>query len=146
MSLEDDKRSAIRFQEEVFNEGRLELVDELLSPDYVEHAVMPPGMTPDRNGVKQQVEMYRRAFPDGRVTVEDTIAEGDMVVVRWSGVGTHQADLFGAPATGRRVTVTGIDINRMKDGRIVEHWGEVDLAGMLQQVGAMPMPAAAGAT
>lgn len=146
MSLEDDKRTARRFQEEVFNDGKIELVDELLSSDYVEHQPMPPGMAPNRDGVKQQIEMYRRAFPDGRVTVEDTIAERDIVVVRWSGEGTHQGDLFGTPATGRRVTVTGIDINRMKDGRIVEHWGEVDLAGMLQQVGAMPMPAAAGAT
>ena len=146
MSLEDEKRSAVRFQDEVFNEGRIEAIDELLSPDYVEHAAMPPGVTPDRNGVKQQMELYRRAFPDGHVTVEDTIAEGDMVVVRWSGVGTHQGELFGTPPTGRRVTVTGIDINRMKDGKIVEHWGEIDLAGMLQQVGAMPMPAAAGAT
>jgi steroid delta-isomerase-like uncharacterized protein len=87
--------------------------------------------------------MYRAAFPDLKITVEDQIAEGDKVVTRWTAEGTHDGDLPGLPASGRSSTVTGIGIDRIEGGKIVEAWGNWDTLGMLQQLGAIPAPAAA---
>jgi steroid delta-isomerase-like uncharacterized protein len=80
------------------------------------------------------------AFPDLKRPVEDLVAEGDKVVARWSSVGTHEGDFMGIPPTGKTVTTTGITIFRLEDGKIVEEWSESDMVGMLQQVGALPMP------
>ena len=85
--------------------------------------------------------MYRTVFPDMTMTVEDIIADGDRVVVRWSARGTHGGDLAGFPPTGRPVSVTGIGIHRFVGGRIVENWSQFDQMGMLQQIGAVPSPA-----
>jgi steroid delta-isomerase-like uncharacterized protein len=90
--------------------------------------------------------MYRAAFSDLQMTVEDQIAEGDMVVTRWTAVGTNDGDLPGMPASGRSSTVTGIGIDRIEDGKIVEAWGNWDTLGMMQQLGVIPAPAAASAS
>jgi predicted ester cyclase len=79
-----------------------------------------------------------RTFLDPGVTVEDQIVAGDKVVERWSTVGTHEGEFMGIPATGNKVTVTGIDISRLEDGKVVEHWTEMDVMGMMQQLGAVP--------
>ena len=88
--------------------------------------------------------MMRSAFPDLHLTIEDMIAEGDKVAMRSSWNGTHQGEFMGIPATGRRVTVSQIDISRIADGRMVEHWGQLDALGLMQQLGVVSSPKQAG--
>jgi predicted ester cyclase len=87
---------------------------------------------------KEMVQTFHSAFSDFHTTVEDRIVAGDKVVERWSATGTHQGEFLGIPATGNRVSVTGIDISRLAEGKIVEHWTEMDVMGMMQQLGAIP--------
>lgn len=139
----ENKALARRLVEEAFNAGRLEVVDELVASDFVEH---DPSLTEEVRGpagVKELIAGYRAAFPDIRITIEDQIADGDYVVSRWSGTGTHQGELMGMPATGKQATVTGITIDRIADGRIAESWDNWDTLGMMQQLGAIPAPAMA---
>ena len=84
------------------------------------------------------IGMMRATFPDMVVSTNDMIAEGDKVVSRWTGTGTHQGEFMGIPSTGNKVTVTGIGIDRLVDGKIVEHWEQFDTMGMMQQIGAIP--------
>jgi len=139
----ENKALARRLVEEAFNAGRLEVVDELVASDFVEH---DPSLTEEVRGpagVKELIAGYRAAFPDIRITIEDQIADGDYVVSRWSGTGTHQGELMGMPATGKQATVTGITIDRIVDGRIAESWDNWDTLGLMQQLGAIPVPAMA---
>ena len=136
----ENKALARRLVEEAFNAGRLEVVDELVASDFVEH---DPSLTEEVRGpagVKELIAGYRAAFPDIRITIEDQIADGDYVVSRWSGTGTHQGELMGMPATGKQATVTGITIDRIVDGRIAESWDNWDTLGLMQQLGAIPAP------
>jgi steroid delta-isomerase-like uncharacterized protein len=94
-------------------------------------------------GVRQFVTTYLTAFPDGKITIDDQLAEGDLVTSRWTGRGIHQGDLMGIPPTGKQVTVTGITISRVKDGKVVEEWTNWDTLGLLQQVGVVPEMAGA---
>jgi len=138
MQVETNTTVASRWYEEVFNAGKIELIDELFAPNFVDHD--PSNPLPGLDGVRQLVSMYRGAFPDLRLTVEDEITEGDKVVTRFTGRGTHKGPLMGIPPTGKRVTITAIDILRFENGRIVEHWGNQDLLGMMQQLGVIPAP------
>ena len=126
-----------RMDEEVFNRGDLTVVDELVDERFVEHDPMP-GMPPDREGLKALVRELHRAFPDFHNDVEDRIIEGDKVVERWLCTGTHEGDFMGIPATHRHIEVRGMDISRLEGGRIIEHWTQVDMMAMLQQLGVMP--------
>lgn len=139
--MSDNKRTIRRYYEEVFNQGRLEVLDEIVVPNHVEHNPLP-GQTQGVEGVKQRVAMLRAAF-NPQFTLEDVLAEGDKVVVRWSNRGTHLADFFGVPATGRTVVVSGIDIHQLRDGKMSEHWDVVDIFGVMMQIGAIPAPSAA---
>jgi predicted ester cyclase len=137
MSTEENKANARRVFEEVFNKGNLSVVDELIATNYVGHA---PGM-PDfkgPEGFKQYATMNRTAFPDLRMTTEDTVAEGDKVVNRWTARGTHKGDLMGIAPTGKQVTMTGMVITRYVGGKQVEAWVLSDMLGMLQQLGVVP--------
>lgn len=123
---------------ELWNAGvDLALIDELVAPNFVSHSA-PPGLPAGREGVKQWVTLFHRAFPDLYSTVEDLIVEGDKVVERFSGGGTHRGDFFGIPPTGKKATTTGINILRIADGQIVEHWGNGDDLGFMQQLGVIP--------
>ena len=141
---EDNKALNRRFVEEVINEGNLDAIDELLDPGVVDHAA-PPGVPTGREGAKQFFAIVRSAFPDLHHTIEDMIAEGDKVVMRSTWSGTHQEEFMGIPATGRRVRVSAIDISRVADGRIVEHWEQSDALGLMQQLGVIPPPEQASA-
>ena len=145
MTTDANKALYRRWFEEVVTERDLALADALLAPDYVLHF---PGMPVplDRDGHTQLLGMFHAAFPDWRETVEDVIAEGDRVVIRVTGTGTHQGEFMGAPPTGKRVTATGVGIGRLADGRIVESWAEYDALGLLQQLGVIPAPQAAPST
>lgn len=136
---EENKAVSRRVLEESFNQGNLAVIDELVSADYVDHD-LPPGLPDGPEGFKQLVAMYRAAFPDVQMAIEDVVAEGDKVVIRWTARGTHQGELMGIPPTNKQVTVTGIDINRLAGGKMAEHWGNFDQMGMMQQLGVIPSP------
>jgi steroid delta-isomerase-like uncharacterized protein len=143
MSTEDNKALMRRWYEEVFNQKNIAAIDEFVAPNVVDHLV-PPGMPGGIEGTRQGVNMYLTAFPDLHLTIEDMIAEGDKVVDRQTARGTHQGAFMGIPPTGKQVTVTAMNISRIADGKIVEHWVELDTLGMLQQLGVVPMPGQAG--
>jgi steroid delta-isomerase-like uncharacterized protein len=126
----------------VVSGGDLALADALLADGYALHFPGLPGPV-DRAGHKGLVAAFRAGFPDWRETVEDVIAEGARVVVRVTGRGTHRGAFQGLPTTGRAVTATGIGIGRIAGGRIAEAWAAYDALGLLQQLGALPAPAAA---
>jgi steroid delta-isomerase-like uncharacterized protein len=136
---EQNKAISRRIMDEVWNQGNFSVADELIVADVVDHSPLP-GLPPGREGFKALVGMYRTAFPNVRMVVEDQVAEGDRVVTRWSSKGTHQGDLMGIPPTGKQVAVTGISIERFAGGKVVETWSNFDQLGMLQQLGVVPAP------
>jgi len=142
MSTDENKALFSRFREGFWNRGNVNLVDEVMAPEFVSHAGDAPGVPLDREGLKRRGTMMHGAFPDMKVTAEDLIAEGDRVVVRSSWSGTHTGELMGIPPTGKVVSVGVIDIVRIAGGKIVEHWGEMDMMGMMQQLGIIPAPGA----
>ena len=132
-----------RLIEEAFNKGNLDVVDELVAPEFVNHDAALPEPTIGIEATKASIRGYRDAFPDLRLTIELQVAEGDYVTTRWSARGTHQGDLMGMPATGKQATVTGITVDEIVGGRLVESWTNWDTLGMLQQLGAVPSLATA---
>jgi steroid delta-isomerase-like uncharacterized protein len=139
MSVEENKALSRRSFEEVWNQGDLAAIDELYDAHQVAHGLgveIPAGTA----GLKQFVTMYRTAYPDTHFTIEDQIAEGDKVATRWTATGTHRGELFGLAPTGKRVTVTGMALSRIANGKLVETWNHFDALGQLQQLGAVPMP------
>ena len=136
MSTEDNKGLVRRFYEDIFNQRNLALVDELCTTNHVFHN--PPTTLHGREEFKQLVSLYLTAFPDARFIVEDEIAEGDRVASRYTFRGTHKGDLMGIAPTGKQVTVTGIIINRIANGKSEEGWLNFDALGMLQQLGVIP--------
>ena len=139
MSVEENKAIARRWGEEVWGKGSLAAIDELFATDFVFN-YPPPGVAPDREAYKQTVTMYHVALPDIQYTVEDMVAEGDKVAVRWTGRGTQKGEFMGIAPTGKPVTITGISILRIAGGKIVEEWTEEDILGVLQQLGVFPPP------
>ena len=138
MSTEENKALVRRLIEEAWNKGNLAVIDELLSPDYVLH-IAAPG-TPDREGYKQAVNMYRTAFPDFHFTIEDMVAEGEKVAIRATMRGTQQGELMGFAPTGKELTQTAIAIRRFEGGKIVEEWVETNMLGLMQQMGVVAAP------
>ena len=137
MSTIDSKALAQRWLEEVWNKGDLNLIDELIAPEYVLHDPTRPGLK-GRAGIKGSISMFRQAFPDLTFTVEDQIAETDKIVTRYTVQGTHLGPLMGIPATGKQGTITGIDIYRISNGQIAEAWSNWDTLGLLQRIGVIP--------
>ena len=139
MSTEENKAIVRRLYEEAITQKKLEVLDEIMSPDVVDHAPFPE-QAPGLEGFKGSFALMISAFPDYQSTVEEQIAEGDKVVTRFTSRGTHQGEFMGIAPTGNRVRVTGIDIDWVVEGKIVEHWSEADLLGMMQQLGVIPPP------
>jgi steroid delta-isomerase-like uncharacterized protein len=139
-SAEENKAVARRWFEDLFNTGDLEVADEIIAPDHVNHDPTLPDIPPGSEGQKQVVNLYRGAFTNAHISIEDQVAEGDKVVTRWRGSGTHQGELMGVAPTGNQVTITGITINRVSEGKIAESWTNYDALGMMQQIGAVPEP------
>jgi steroid delta-isomerase-like uncharacterized protein len=128
-----------RFFDEVWNEGKLDVVDELFAPEYVGHPSGPEETVRGPEGVKTYVGGLRAGVPDLTLTIEDQVVDGDKVATRWTARGTHSGALLGIQPTGRAAVVTGITIQRIGDaGRIVEGWTNWDMLGMLQQLGVAP--------
>jgi steroid delta-isomerase-like uncharacterized protein len=133
--MSEANKDLIRRYQEAYNTGDLDVLDEILAPDWVTNA-WPEGMPQSIESAKQFYAMATSVFPDLHYTTEDLTAEGDKVVQRWTLRGTHKGELLGLSPTGREVKAAGISIFRMADGRIVEHWAFADDLGFLQQLGA----------
>jgi steroid delta-isomerase-like uncharacterized protein len=137
-TMEANKQISRRMIEDVLNAGRYDAIDELVAPKFVNH---DPSVTEDMTGpegIRQLAETYRTAFPDLKVKIEEQIAERDRVATRWSARGTHRGPLLGIDPTGKESSVTGITIDRIENGKIVESWNNWDTLGLLQQLGVVP--------
>jgi predicted ester cyclase len=137
VSDEDNKALVRRFVDEVQSAGNIDLIDEICSPEFVNHSA-PPGIPADCEGIKIVTAMFRRAFPDSYFTVEDMVAEGDKVATRKTFHGTHEGEFMGILPSGRSVSMGLMDIVRIFEGRVVEHWSVGDSLGMMQQLGVIP--------
>ena len=138
MSTEENKAIARRIFEDVFNKGNLAAVDELAAPNIIFHSSTEPEPIHGREGLRQFVARLRAGFPDVHFTIEDVVAEGDRVVIRWTSRQTHTGEYQGMPPTGRQARGQGIDIFRMAGGQAEEVWLVLDALGVLQQLGVIP--------
>ena len=109
------------------------LSERTYAPDYIEHSPLP-GQGPGIEGVNQLADVYFAVFPDLRTRVDAVLNDGEFTVVRWTGEGTHEGDQMGMPPTHRKITFHGIDILRMVDGKVAEHWGETNGLDVMQQL------------
>jgi len=140
--MADLKGIARRLTEEPWT-GNFDLIDELVAPGYVGYDPAEPEPIRGPAGAKANFEKYLAGFSNGRVTVDDQVAEGDKVVTRWTGRGTHDGEIAGIAPTGKDVTVSGLTISRFENGMLVEDHTVWDALGMLVQLGAVPAPTSA---
>jgi|SRR5581483_7248477 len=143
MTTDQNKATARRFVEEGINKNNWAVITEIQDAKFVEHQPTPTGYPKGVEGFKQYLTAFRTAFPDLRYTIEDEIAEGDKVVQRVTGQGTMKGSFAGMPATGKHAAWSEIHISRFTNGKVVEHWADVDQASMLRQLGLAPTPTAA---
>ncbi|HEU0304895.1 MAG TPA: ester cyclase [Gaiellaceae bacterium] len=139
--MADAKEIVRRLTEESWKDPSV--IDELVSADYVGYDPAEPEPVRGIAGLKEQLEKYQAAFEGAHVTIDEQFAEGDIVATRWTGQGTHTGEIAGVAPTGKEVTVTGITISRVADGKVVEERQVWDTLGMLVQLGAVPAPTAA---
>jgi predicted ester cyclase len=137
MSTEENKASNRRFYEEVINQKQLAVVDEVAGDNYHSHD-FPPGLPPGREGLKLFISVFHAAFPDGHLTIDQMIAEGDTVATRLTFHGTHTGEFQGIAPTGKKVTIPALDMARFVNGKLVEHWGGPNQMSLLQQLGVIP--------
>jgi steroid delta-isomerase-like uncharacterized protein len=140
---EQNKAVLRRAIEEIWNQGNYAAMDEIVASDFHVHGSTPQADTHGREPAAQFFMMLRQAFPDLQFTVEDMVAEGDLVVTRWVARGTHKGEFQGIPPTGKQVTFHGIDVDRIADGKVAECWPGIDQLSLLQQLGAIPLASAA---
>jgi predicted ester cyclase len=145
MSIAQHKETVRLLFEEDISRGNEAVSADIIHPDFFDHT-NPPGMQHGLKGHLAIVRLFRAAFPDQWWQIEDLIAEDDKVVARTTMTATHTGDFFGIPPTGRPVTLTGVHILRLQEGRIAEHWGSNDDLGLMRQLGVIPDPAAVAAT
>jgi len=139
------KKLAQRLADDVWSAGKLEVIDELVAPNAIGYDPVN-GESRGPKGMRENVEKYRAAFPDMTMTIDRLVADGDWTAAHWTATGTHTGDLMGMAATGKQATVTGVTFHRIgAEGKFVEARTEFDALGMLQQIGALPAPAAASA-
>jgi steroid delta-isomerase-like uncharacterized protein len=141
MSTEENKAIVQRFFDEVCNARKLDVADELFAADHIYQDPSFPRVPPGSEGMKQTIAVYHTGFPDAFWHINDMFVADDKVVTRWTGTGTHTAELLGnppIPPTGKKVSVAGVWIHRVAGGKIVESWNVWDTFGMLQQMGVIP--------
>jgi steroid delta-isomerase-like uncharacterized protein len=132
-----NKSVSRRLVEEAFNQGKYDVIEVLIVPTFVNHDPATGDVT-GVDGVRQNIDGYRSAFPDLKITIEEQLAEGDLVATRWTAKGTHKGELMGIAPTGKEATVTGLTLDRIKDGKIVESWNNWDTFGLMRQLGVIP--------
>ena len=132
MSTEENKAAVHQMFDESFNQGDTSGIKEIVAADYIDHSPIPaPGPGPE--GFAKRIAALSAAFVE-EVTFGVFLAEGDLVAFTWTFNGTHKGVFAGVPATGKKVTLSGINIERFRDGKIVEHWSHFDLAGLMKQI------------
>jgi predicted ester cyclase len=136
---EANKALAARMPLEVFGQGRTQVIEEVLAPDFIDHGTVPPGFPPGPDGVKAFVAVVRNAFPDLTITIDQAIAEGDLVALHITASGTMQGEFAGMPPSGKNATWEAVHISRFVNGKVAEHWVVQDQLGMLQQLGFIPI-------
>ena len=139
MTIEENKAIVLRWFSEL-DRGNLDIVDELIAEDYVDHNPALPNLPPGREGVRRYVRILKAAFPDAAHTIEDVIAEGDKVMTRVTARGTFLGECIGYQPNGNVIEISGIAVHRVAHGRLVEHWAHADLAGFMHQIGADARP------
>ena len=135
MPTTDNKAVYRQFIEEVANRGNFAAADELLADDIVEYENLPDGLPPNGDGIRRLFQMLRTAFPDFNIPIEDLLNDGDKVIARVTLRGTHRGEFLGLPPSGRSIAYEAIDISRIVDGRMVEHWGIPDYLTLFRQLG-----------
>ena len=135
--MSDLKAIGRRFYDEIINGGNLDLIDDLIHDDFVEHELIP-GVPEGKEAPRVFMNMLRAGFPDVRMTIEDMVEEGEMLVVRARMTGTHEGEFMSIPATGNKIEVALVDMVRFEDGQVIEHWGLMDALAMMQQLGVIP--------
>jgi steroid delta-isomerase-like uncharacterized protein len=135
--MADHRAIAQRWFTEVVTEGNLDAADEICGPDFVDHDPLP-GTGADLDGLKEGITQIRAAFPDIQAEADDILVEGDRVAVRSTMRATHEGDFLGIPASGKRIEVANYDFVRMDGDKCVEHWGVIDSAALMEQIGAVP--------
>ncbi len=137
MATEADNKTTLRRLIEELNNRNYDIIDELVAPDFVEHEELP-GMPTGREGMRQLFQMMHAAFPDLQVVAQDILADGDKVVMRAQFAGTHQGEFMDIPATNKQVAFNVIDIFRIAENKLVEHWGVTDMMALMTQLGVIP--------
>ena len=140
MPEEESNKAIMRRFWDLWEQGNIELLDELLAPEYINHTLAAPDLPPGPEGVKEVVSMFRSAMPDLEVVIEDMIAEGDKVATRYALEGTHRGELFGVAPTGRHLSIKSMTVERLSEGKIVEHWRVTDELDMMRQLGVSEAP------
>ena len=133
--MPDLKAIMQRIYEEVFSQGNLDVIDELLADDFVEHEELPPGIPQGKGAPRAFTTMFRSAFPDFRMTVEEMLQDGNKVITRVRVSGTHKGEFMGMPPTDNKFDVAAIDIIEFRDDKAIGHWGVMDMAAMMEQLG-----------
>lgn len=124
-----------RLYDDVFTQGNVDLIDDLMHEDFAEHEELPPGIPPGKAAPKAMVAMMRSAFPDFRADVEEMLQDGNKVISRARFSGTHEGEFMGIPATGNRFDISVIDIVEFEENKAIAHWGLMDTAKMMEQLG-----------
>ena len=138
MSVEDNKALTRRFYTEIINQGNLDLLDEVVAEDFIEHEAFPGLPTSGPEAPRAALGMFLAAFPDLQFTPQDMIAEGDKVVTRFTMSGTHKGEFMGIPPTNKSFEVQAMDIIEIHDGKATEHWGMTDQGAIMEQLGIAP--------
>jgi len=138
MSREENKSLPRRSYEEIYNQGKLEVADEIYEENFVSHT--SPSDLKGIKGIKDFATMLRSAFPDLKFKIEDQIAEGDKVATRWTASGIHKGEYMGVSATGKFISNTVISLHRIANGKMVESWIESDNLGVMQKIGVVSLP------
>jgi len=135
---EHNKAIVRRLFTELWNNGNLSVADEVFTPNYAHYDPSTPDFGHGPDSEKKRTALYRTAFPDLHLTIEDVIAEGETVMTRWSCRGTHKGDLNGIAPTGKHITIAGVTVARCSNGKIVEGYVNWDALGLMQQLGVVP--------
>jgi steroid delta-isomerase-like uncharacterized protein len=141
--MSDENKAVARRFFEVFTTGEVDALDDVMSEDAIDHDAYNPYASEGREGAKKVITMYREAFPDLVMKVDDQLAEGDMVATRWHAEGTHEGEMMGYAGTGNHAMTHGIAIDRFEDGKVVEGWVQWDVMHLMQVIGAVPSQEAA---
>lgn len=133
--IQSNEQIIKKYFNEAWNQGKLEVLDEIIAPNYINHTPGSPNPIPGPEGLKPIIASLRKAFPDLKFTIENMVISEEQVAIHCIMYGTHTGDLFGLPPTGKKVKVNQMQIERIKEGKIVEHWRQSDDLGMMKQLG-----------